>query len=619
MPELKFEHLRRSNIGKFKSELKVKSILTDAYSEMKTKLSKMGQLNEKQDAALGLLNKLLTDGIKTKKHLKTALSLIRFLKSSMVKPKVIASKSNTIAIPLEVKSELLNTISADKRFSFLQSVDESELDYLLLETYKQQGYFNLNMIISDPIQLNEYFVINKKYAMLKSDLERAALLHRSIDSFSSDFFKRILSAKLGKLLREQNMSLQKVRQFNFMRWLDLLFIKKGYYKVTDFGLRVISDSVVRKNRRLYLELSEPQTQKTRDTDFTTVGLSKSQLSQNVIEYINSEIESGNIEQLYDSGMIRCAQKSFKDMSLNVFILTKFFKAISKPIMTVTAQDLILYGLGNMLVKFNGMYEIMAVTGNVYSENEIAQFFKDGSYPRDKYYPWDLLKMNQYNKNMKKYALDWVLKLTNKKPEQLTISDLKLGPSGALGNSPYSILVECGYAYSVDEIKKMSESNNFENDKLYPWELDDQPEIYNDKQLRVAMLNWYIFKFKIKPENIIPDEFYKIIKSHVIYYSSFYELLVDANYAYSYEEIKQMSKLNDFGTKKIYPWELKDQPKIFLDKDLRIAAIRWYVSKYGVPRYVNDVYRLIPGLIRYYSNSSESSALSKMLEDSKLNE
>ena len=61
-----------------------------------------------------------------------------------------------------------------------------------------------------------------------------------------------------------------------------------------------------------------------------------------------------------------------------------------------------------------------------------------------------------------------------------------------------------------------------------------------------------------------------------YKNSPYLALVEAGYAYPEDEIKEQN--GQFKTDKIYPWEIKNAPLIYSDKEIRIAACKWLVWK-----------------------------------------
>ena len=82
-------------------------------------------------------------------------------------------------------------------------------------------------------------------------------------------------------------------------------------------------------------------------------------------------------------------------------------------------------------------------------------------------------------------------------------------------------------------------------------------------------------------------------------------LVEAVYAYSLDEIKEQN--GQFGTDKIYPWEMnKVGNEFWYDKEIRIAACKWLIWKLGKqPKEITqDDFKNngLGGLLNYYKGS-----------------
>ncbi|MBS3068352.1 hypothetical protein J4450_06610 [Candidatus Micrarchaeota archaeon] len=179
-----------------------------------------------------------------------------------------------------------------------------------------------------------------------------------------------------------------------------------------------------------------------------------------------------------------------------------------------------------------------------------------------------------------------------KPEEISYHDFnKWGLGGLLvshyENSPYNAWVEAGYAYSIEETLEHAKTQQFKDDKLYPWHMKRAPSgFYENIEGRVAAVKWLVWKTKQEqPErqikDITQDDFRKNYlggMTDYYYQGSPYLALTEAGYCYSLVEIKQHAEKMQFGTEKVYPWEMERAPYIYDEKENRIAAVRWLVWK-----------------------------------------
>ncbi len=203
----------------------------------------------------------------------------------------------------------------------------------------------------------------------------------------------------------------------------------------------------------------------------------------------------------------------------------------------------------------------------------------------------------YNKGYLIHKSNWQLKETRitvikkllefleRKPTEIIANDFNNNGLGGLlvrreyKSSPYLALVEAGYAYSLDEIKE--QNGEFKTSKLYPWELFAPMKLYENEKNRTSATKWLVWKLNKDPKEINGDDFHNNGLGGLLkhYKNSPYLALVEAGYAYSIDEIKEHARKMQFGTDKIYPWEMVSAPHGFYEKtENRIAVTKWLVWK-----------------------------------------
>ena len=187
-----------------------------------------------------------------------------------------------------------------------------------------------------------------------------------------------------------------------------------------------------------------------------------------------------------------------------------------------------------------------------------------------------------NREVRVTVIKKLLEFLDKNPKEITKDDFESnGLSGLLSkrykNSPYLALVEAGYAYSLEEIKEHAKSG-FKTDKIYPCEMSSAPHIYEYKESRIAACKWLIWKIKKDTRDITVDDFYNNGLGGLLgeyYKNSPYLALVEADYAYSLDEIKKHARTG-FATDKFYPWGIEKSPSIYKDKEIRLVACKWLI-------------------------------------------
>src|SRR3989338_1026795 len=104
--------------------------------------------------------------------------------------------------------------------------------------------------------------------------------------------------------------------------------------------------------------------------------------------------------------------------------------------------------------------------------------------------------------------------------------------------------------------------------------------WKNKETRVAVIKKFVELSSESPREITKDDFNNNGLGGLIdhYKCSPYLALVEAGYAYSFDETKEHARTG-FKTDKIYPWEMSGAPLGFYKKsENRIAATKWLIWK-----------------------------------------
>ncbi|MDO8553871.1 MAG: hypothetical protein Q7S22_03635, partial [Candidatus Micrarchaeota archaeon] len=121
------------------------------------------------------------------------------------------------------------------------------------------------------------------------------------------------------------------------------------------------------------------------------------------------------------------------------------------------------------------------------------------------------------------------------------------------------------------------------EELYTRGLIDRQKKFDwkDKEVRMIVIKQLLKILGKKPVDVDHDDFKScgldgFLKSR--YNDSPYLALIEAGYAYSLDEVKEHGKTGKFKTDRIYPWEITKTPRIYDDKEIRIAATKWLLWK-----------------------------------------
>ncbi len=417
------------------------------------------------------------------------------------------------------------------------------------------------------------------------------------------------------------------RSAEFKKWLALFFIGKGRYKITEKGYAELAPKEQRQN----LEFGEPVSDRKREPRLDgTRPLTRKEIREAVAKKVEEMLRDGKAEELYNRGLItRPAHLDWQSKEVRIVIIKKLLEflgasperldklreelnelilrsAKEEPINARRMQEIIYeirsnlerlkklsfdefqhYGLSGLLHKYkNSPYLALVEAGYAYPIEETLKHARTGEFATDMAYAWEMnmCPITIYReKEFRIAATKWLIWRLKKEPRGITKDDFSNNALGGLicyyKNSPYLALVEAGYAYSIDEI--LEQDGQFATYKIYPWEMDYSPQIYNDANIRIAATKCLFWKLKKDPREITSDDFKNNGLSGLLtrkeYKDSPYLVLVEAGYAYSETEIKEQN--GGFRTDKLYPWEMVSAPQGFYKKpENRIAATKWLMWK-----------------------------------------
>jgi hypothetical protein len=361
---------------------------------------------------------------------------------------------------------------------------------------------------------------------------------------------------LGETLRDIRPAVSltyEQKQQKFKRWLDLFFIKRGRYKLTEKAIEEFSR--VEERPKQFIESNEDYSSKDRDEMIVKqYGPTKKEKRRIALEKVKEMIKEGKAEELFDKGYIDSLRVCWGDKANRVAAIRKIVEVLGKKPKEVDSNDFRDCGLFAVLKRNNGM----AMSPKVYHDKK----FRVG-------------------------GTRWLVWKTGKEAKDIIVDDFKNnGLIGLLSNyykdSSYLAFVEAGYAYSKEEILEQAQEMKFETDKIYPWEMANAPHIYENKEIRIAASKWLKWKTGKEPRDISATDFENNGLRGVLscYKGSPCLALEDAGYIYSIKEALEHAKVLQFRTDKIYPWEMENSPRIYDDKEIRIAAVKWTVWKLG---------------------------------------
>lgn len=234
----------------------------------------------------------------------------------------------------------------------------------------------------------------------------------------------------------------------------------------------------------------------------------------------------------------------------------------KPPEDIHAPDYYEYGLIGMLANHfhNSHYDALVASGHAYSVEETLEHARTGSFGGDKLYPWQMAKNPKKFGQVKRNriaAIKWLVWKAGD-PRQLGQPLFREHRMESImgtephGGSPYSLLVESGYAFSPEEARAHAGSGKFRTDKIYPWEMVVCPLrrfSYRIRENRTAATKWLHFICGYPPcQEMVGEDFYQnglrgLLDKH--YESSPYRALLEAGLVTSADE--EYMRSNRSGT------------------------------------------------------------------------
>jgi len=258
--------------------------------------------------------------------------------------------------------------------------------------------------------------------------------------------------------------------------------------------------------------------------------------------------------------------------------------------------------------YSTIYALLLEGNFVYSFEEAFGCANAGKFKKNKLYPWELNISPQglfEDLSMRIAAVKWLLWKSKKKVNELIELDFIEHGLNSLsayyGNSLYQILVETGFAYSIEEIGEFSKTWKFKSEKIYPWELKVSPmDFFNDKNMRIAAIRWLVKVKGINPKRLTSVDLtsFGLRSLHNTSTMSntdnisrtLYSLFLEAEICYTNSEVYEHLDVGVFKTDKIYPWEMEVVPRaLFENEKFFVAAIDWLIWRSG--KNLTELHRL----------------------------
>ncbi len=318
-------------------------------------------------------------------------------------------------------------------------------------------------------------------------------------------------------------------------------------------------------------------------------------------YTNQEVLDMNnnfdlsAKKLYPWELTNSPQGFFESQQMRICALNWLLQKSGKKPSKLSREDFLNNSLGGLIQTYysGSPYKALVESGHAYSEQEILNMNNNFVLSAKKIYPWELnvSPLGIFDsQQMRICALNWLLQKSGKKPSKLSREDFLNNSLGGLIDhnyygSPYKALVESGYAYTNQEVLEMNNIFDLSAKKIYPWELSITPKnLFDSKEMRICAVNWLLQKSGKKPSEVSQEDFRNNSLGGLIdhnYYGSPYKALVESGYAYTNQEVLEMNNIFDLSAKKLYPWELNNNPKnLFDSKEMRLCALNWLLQKTG---------------------------------------
>jgi hypothetical protein len=154
-------------------------------------------------------------------------------------------------------------------------------------------------------------------------------------------------------------------------------------------------------------------------------------------------------------------------------------------------------------------------------------------------------------------------------------------TGRSATAPIGLTEPLQNVHSLEDILIHARTGRFSTKKKYPWEVSaDKTALFRDERMRLAAIKWIVFCSDGDLKNIKKKDFELkgILEVLEYYHRSVYWAFVTVGYAHSLKATIKHSENGLFDDWKVYPWEMERTPRgIYLNKQIRIAAVKWLMS------------------------------------------
>ncbi len=323
----------------------------------------------------------------------------------------------------------------------------------------------------------------------------------------------------------------------FKQWLDLFFIGRGRYRITQKGYEQLAPRTLKET----IDFAEQDSSRERSGKTTMIRrLLPTEVRNAVAAKIKQMIANGKTGELYDSGyIVRHYHVGWKKREVRIEVVRNFIRIVDKDIREIETTDFYDNFLRGLLTDFYdcSCYKALVEANFVYSIERTLKHLEAGKFRDNKLYPWELIRMPFYLwsiENIRIAAVKWLVWKVGKEIKELSKEDFENnGLNGLLAEhyrQYYQALVEAGYVYSETEARNHAKEMQFETNKIYPWEMKQAPNgFYEKSENRIAATRWLVWKLKKDPREITVDEFYNNGIRGIMDYSEFsaYESLLEA--------------------------------------------------------------------------------------------
>jgi hypothetical protein len=378
-------------------------------------------------------------------------------------------------------------------------------------------------------------------------------------------------------LEEKRLSPETTQRFT--KWLQAYFIEQGNYIPTAAAFQKYRAQV-----RLKVHPSAQKWEK------------QKQAKRIVREQLDLQIAQGETAKLLEKELVipkprwRIGEKI--KMHTIREIMDEFFKLHPTLLpQHLSANNLVENRLGGLLALLQySPFKVLVAAGRAYPRDDAIAHAQVGKFSNKKIYPWQMNQIGIHlDKELQAASVKWLLWKTGKQGAAGSLvadNFIQNGLGGLLAShnsSPYAVLVAAGLAHSIVAALKHSELGEFDNSRLYPWQME-QSANYSDSKMLAAITKWVLWKTS-KQSNVrdLTREDFTLNRLAGLIADPNHspsKLLVISGYAFSYEETLAHASTGKFSTEKIYVWEMRRSPSYTVDPKMVGSAIKWLMWKTG---------------------------------------